>query len=307
MQVHLNGRMIPYEQARIAHDDASVQHAVGLFETMAAVGGRVFRLRAHLDRLDRSARELGLSRRIDVEALAGAVEETLACNGLKRARVRLTLTPGRISLLRAAESEAPEPTILIVATEPTEYHAASFQRGIKVVVGPQLANPFDPLFGHKTVSYWSRLGLLRRAAAAGAGEAIVLNVSNHLAGGAVSNLFLVKDGRLLTPFASGEEKQGALPAPVLPGITRTAVLELAETAGLETEKRMLSIADLLEGEEAFLTNSSWQVLPVTTVEKTTIGDGRVGPITTQLRAALLGLIEEETRAGGNAMRDEGPD
>lgn len=291
MQVYLNDRMVPYEQARIAHDDASVQHAVGLFETMTAVSGRVFRLQGHLARLDHSARELGLAPGIDIDTLATAVEQTLVCNGLDNARVRLTLTPGRLSLLRGKEARTPEPTILIVATEPTEYDPAGFERGIKVLAGAQLANPFDPMSGHKTIAYWSRLRLLRSAASAGAGEAVVLNTTNHLAGGAVSNIFLVKDGRLLTPFARGEEKHGALPAPVLPGITRAAILELAETEGIDTKRCMLTITDLLEADEVFLTNSSWQVLPVTAVEKADIGGARVGPITKRMRSALLELIE----------------
>ena len=292
MDVYLNGRMIPYREARMAHDDASIQHAVGLFETMAARHGRVFRLEAHLDRLGRSAAELSLTGGLDLDRLAGAVEQTLTHNSLDRARVRLTLTPGSVSLLRA--DAAPEPTVLVVATDPVEYDPAYFDTGVTVIVGGQLANPFDPTAGHKTIAYWSRLSLLRRAASMRAGEAIVLTISNHLAGGAVSNVFLVKDGRLMTPIARGEEKPGAVPAPVLPGITRAAIFELAAAERIGVERRMLAIDDLLDADEVFLTNSGWQVLPVTNVEKKMIADGKVGPVTAKLRQALLDLIDRET-------------
>jgi branched-subunit amino acid aminotransferase/4-amino-4-deoxychorismate lyase len=133
-----------------------------------------------------------------------------------------------------------------------------------------------------------------RQAAAGAGEAIWLNISNHLASGAVSNLFLVKAGTVFTPLARGEEVKGALPAPVLPGITRAAVLQLGAELGIEARRQMLAIDDLLDADEVFLTNSSWQLLPVTRVEKKPIGDGQVGPWSRRLRAALLDQVEQET-------------
>jgi len=172
--------------------------------------------------------------------------------------------------------------------------AILFTAGITALIAPPLANPLDPTAGHKTLNYWPRLRTLRQAATAGAGEAIWLNLTNHLAGGAVSNIFLVKAGRLLTPYARGEETQGALPAPVLPGITRAAIIELAAQHGLEVERRMLSVEDLLDADEVFLTNSGWGVLPVSKVEKKQIGGGAAGEITTKLRAGLLELIDRET-------------
>ena len=301
MQVYLNGAMVAADEARVSVEDAGFTHAVGLFETMAAVHGRVFRLEAHLQRLVRSAHGLGLARALDEAALGAAVHQTLAHNGLEQARVRLTVTPGAVSLLRpgaGAADEAATPTVLVTATDPVAYDPAYFEQGIMALVAPQGANPFDALAGHKTLAYWGRLRTLRQAAAAGAGEALWLSVTNHLASGAVSNVFLVKDERLLTPIARGEESEGALPAPVLPGITRAAVLELAAESDLPAERRMLDVDQLLDADEVFLTNSSWQVLPVTRVERKTIGDGQVGPITRRLREGLLALIERECGGDG---------
>ena len=299
MDYFLNGKMVPQEQALVSADDAGLQHAVGLFETMAARHGRVFRLDEHLARLARSAADLGLARELDTLALRDAVELTLRHNELEEARVRLTVTAGAAAPLKRAGQAPPalpELTVLVVAVPPTVYDPAYFEKGITVLVAPPLANPLDPLCGHKTLSYWGRLRTLRQAAAAGAGEAIWLNISNHLASGAVSNLFLVKDGTVFTPLARGEEVQGALPAPVLPGITRAAVLQLGAELGIACRRQMLAIDDLLDAEEVFLTNSGWQLLPVTRVEKKPIGDGHVGPLSRRLRAALLDLIEQETGA-----------
>ncbi len=293
MDIYLNGQFVPHEQATVPIDDAGLQHAVGLFETMAVRHGRAFRLRQHVDRLIGSTQALGLSRDLESDSLADAVTSTIEHNGIEDARVRLTVTAGSVSLLKP-DGSPPTPTVMVVATPAMTYDPAYFEHGIRVLVTPPMANPFDPSAGHKTLSYWSRLRTLRQAAEAGAGEAIWLNVTNHLASGAISNVFLVKDGRLLTPIARGEEQQGALPAPVLPGVTRAAVIEQAHNEGIEVERRMLSVDDLLGADEAFLTNSGWQVLPVTSVEKANIGDGSVGELTRRLREGVLKLIEDET-------------
>ena len=293
MDVFLNGSMVPQEQALVSAEDSGLQHAVGLFETMAARHGRVFRLDEHLARLARSAADLGLARDLDTLAWRDAVELTLRHNELDEARVRLTVTAGAATLARRPEPAPPAQTVLVVAVPPTVYDPAYFEKGISVLVAPPLANPLDPLSGHKTLAYWGRLRTLRQAAA-GAGEAIWLNISNHLASGAVSNLFLVKAGTVFTPLARGEEVKGALPAPVLPGITRAAVLQLGAELGIEARRQMLAIDDLLDADEVFLTNSSWQLLPVTRVEKKPIGDGQVGPWSRRLRAALLDQVEQET-------------
>jgi len=296
MDIYLNGEMIPAEKATVSLSDAGFTHAVGLFETMACVNGIVFRLIPHLQRLAQSAVELGLVRYLDHEPLAVAVKQTLKHNKIVDARLRLTLTAGDLNLLKPADSNSggPQPTLAIVPSEPTQYDPTYFEQGIQVLVAPPALSPFDPMAGHKTLNYWSRLRTLRQAASVGAGEAIWLMATNHIACGAISNVFLVKDGKLLTPIARGEEVEGGLPAPVLPGITRAAVLECAELAGIEAKRQMLTIEDLLEADEVFLTNSSWNLLPVRQVEKSDIGDGAVGPITRQLRAALLECIDRET-------------
>jgi branched-subunit amino acid aminotransferase/4-amino-4-deoxychorismate lyase len=299
MHVYLNGQMIDEKKAAVSVFDAGFQHAVGLFETMGAYHGRVFRLKAHLSRLQRSARELGLSRGLDVGLLGDAVVETIRHNRIARARVRLTVTAGNTSVPRPGlqDESLSGMTTLVVPTEPTVYAPAYFEDGITVLVTPSLANAFDPTAGHKTLAYWSRLRALRQAASAGAGEAVWLDTNNTVSGGSISNIFVVKDGVLLTPIARGEEASGGFPAPALPGVTRAAIFELADSHRIEVSRQVISIDDLLDAEEVFLTNSSWLVLPVTKVERKAIGNGRVGAMTRKLRVALLELIEEETTAG----------
>ena len=301
MDIFLNGKMVPHEQAMVPFDDAGLQHAVGLFETFQCFHGRVFRLTQHLERLRTSAIQLGLLRELHLDPLAQAVEQTIEHNQLDRARIRLTLTAGAASMLRASENTETSGggggTLMIVPTPATAYDPAYFERGVRVLIAPAGANPFDQLAVHKSLSYWGRLRTLRQAAAAGAGEAIWMNISNHIASGAISNVFLVRDGVLFTPIARGEEQEGAMPAPVLPGVTRAAVMELAREMNVEVRTQMLSIHDLLDADEAFLTNSGWQVLPISHVEQKEIGEGGAGELTRALRTRLLELIEAETAGG----------
>ena len=296
MKVFLDGEFVEGDDARVSAFDAGFQHGVGLFETMHATlgadGSGIFGLGRHMARLVESARELGLSDSLRGDALGEAVVETLRRSDLSagsRARVRLTVTGGDLNLLRSGGAPDHRPTVLIQCQPATEYPEAMFERGITATIADLRVNPLDPTQGHKTLAYWPRLRELQSAARRGAGEAIVFQVSNHVAGGCVSNLFVVLDGMLHTPIARGEEGEvatgkAALPSPVLPGITRSWVL--AES-GLACVRRMLTIDDVLDADEVFLTNSSWGVLPVVRVEKEAVGGGSPGSVARELRRSWL--------------------
>lgn len=303
--ISLNGRIVPLEEARTSALDAGLQHGIGLFETMlggAAGGeGRVFGLSAHLDRLMGSARELRLSDSLHKEHLEETVLRTVGESALDRARVRLTITAGDAAARAAAGDDRPaEPTVLVVVQSATAYPEEMFDRGVAVAIADARANPLQPQEGHKTLNYWWRLRELQKAGARRAAEALVFQVTNHLCGGCVSNAFIVKNGVLMTPIARGEEggdarteKSGAfLPSPVLPGVTRALLLDMARECGLECVRRMLSIDDVLTADEVFLTNSSWGVLPVVKVEAEAIGQGVVGEWTRRFRAEWLRKVEE---------------
>jgi len=330
MLLWLNGQFVERDSATISVFDAGVQHGVGLFETMLARHGRVFRAAEHMRRLIGSARDLLLTDRLRADPLIEAIEHTLARNTLQDARVRLTITGGDLNVLQSRPRNAPhqnsggdngerkqgagpersrgvDPTILIVAQPPTEYPETFFTQGVRVTIADGRENPLSAMAGHKTLNYWPRIRALQEAAVRQAGEALWFSVSNHLCGGCVSNVFLVKGGNLLTPIARGEEehiggREGAggaraaiLPAPVLPGVTREAVIQCAQGMGTAVTKRMLTIDDVLGADEVFLTNSSWGVLPVVGVEKETIAGGEVGEVTKSLREAWLATVERESK------------
>jgi len=294
MQLWINGTFISRDDARLSLFDAGVQHGVGLFETLTAHNGKLFRPEAHVARLINSASDLLLTQNLRPDPLVEAMELTLRKNELADARVRLTVTGGDLNLLQSQGKGRVDPTIFIVAQPPTEYPAQFFAEGVLVTIADARLNPLDAMAGHKTLNYWPRLMALQSAAGHKAGEAMWFSVTNHLAGGSVSNVFVVKDGVLFTPIARGEEEAGALRSPVLPGVTRAAIMECAEAERMDVERQMLDIDQLLGADEVFLTNSSWGVLPVVAVEKQQIGTGAVGEITKQLRHAYLDLVDRET-------------
>ena len=332
--IFLDGAFSDAATAKVSALDSGLTHGVGLFETMLAVrdardarGVRVIHLHEHVARLAGHALELGLAQALRRDALAEAVLRTAlreldAAPPGARARVRLTLTGGDLNMLQRspegtpAAPPPPEPRVLIVAQPATSYPRAMLERGVGVAIADLKLNPLNPFEGCKTLWYWPRLRELQRAGVRGFAEALVFQVTNHLAGGCVSSAVLVKGGRLILPIARGEEQpeepmeiEGAplpapsqapkaapdgrpvLPSPVLPGITRRWVLDWADDELIEVERRMVTIADVLDADELLLTNSSWGVLPVTRVEGKPIGpSGTVGEFGRRLVAAWDELL-----------------
>ncbi len=304
--VFLNGRLLRDDDpsASVSLSDAGFMHGVGLFETMTARrtddGVRVMRVEEHVARLVHSAGELGLASSLKAGPLAEAVEHTAQVHlddaAYEAARIRLTVTGGDLNLVRREAERVgagvQTPTVAILAQQATEYPEALYEQGGILVIGDAKANPFDPTSGHKTLDYWWRLRELQNALGKGGTEALLFTVTNHVCGGSVSNLFVVKDDTVLTPIARGEESAiggsgGVMPSPVLPGVTRAAVLEQAASMGLTVRKQWLTIDDVLDADEVFCTNASFGVLPMTRVEGKALADGLVGPVTTRVRTRML--------------------
>ena len=297
----INGEFTGPDSARVGALDAGFQHGVGLFETMLAREDDVIDLPRHLERLAGSAQTLRLTESLRVPALAEAVTAVARRAAFPQTRLRLTITGGDLNLLTGgADPDAEpqtDPTIVIEAKPATDYPSEMYDRGVSVAIADRRDNPLDPFAAHKTLNYWPRLAELQKAAAKGAAEAVTLQVSNHLAGACVSNLFVVNGDRLLTPAARGEEEPGAIPSPVLPGVTRGRVLQWADSEDLTPGAKLLNINDLLDADEAFLTNSSWGVLPIVRVEQSAIGAGEPGPVARAMLERWRALPAADDRAG----------
>jgi branched-chain amino acid aminotransferase len=290
-KVFLNDKIIAADKASVPVTDSSYLYGIGLFETMRAVNGRVFRLADHLRRLNHSAETLGICNHYTDDQLTDAVAQTLEANKLTEARLRLQISNGPIQPQKnsppakgeypAQRGEGvslqnmplPSTNLLITAAQFAPYPAESYEKGVRVALTNYRQNAHDPFAGHKTTCYGPRLTALKEAHQRLATESLWFTTENLLAEGSVSNVFLVKDGRLYTP---------PVQTPVLPGIARRTVIELAEAADIPCCEQPLAIDDLLAADEVFLTNVIMEVLPVTAVEAHTVANGKPGPLTKQL-------------------------
>lgn len=274
--IWLNGRIVARDQARIDPADRGFLLADGLFETLRAYRGHVFRTEDHLQRLAAGAAELGIPLPEDPPAIAAAVLELLAANhlGTGDAAVRITLThgPGQRGLL---PPEDPRPNLLITAAP---YQPPSRLDGFIAPIASGVArNEMSVTSRLKTLGYLDNILAQRQAAKSGGDEAILLNGKGRVACGARSNLFVLSDRRLVTPSL----EEGALP-----GITRHAVLLICAELGIAAEEGVIARETLRGTTEAFVTNSLLEVMPLRRL------DGKelpIGPVTKQLMEAYAAL------------------
>jgi len=295
--VWMNGGWVEEESATVSVRDTGLLHAAGVFTTMRAYGGKVLALDRHLRRLRESCEALFVPLQYRDDALTAATAELLEKNQLSDARLRLTVTRGRATQ-DPLHGMKLEPTVLLTAAPLEPYPQEYYQKGMTVIVlDEQKLNPYDLQAGHKTLNYFSRLSALREANRRQAGEALWFNVHNHLQSGSITNVLLVKDGQLLTPPTQQEMHEesvrAATPYPrsnVLPGVTRSIVLDLAADAGIAARRQGLTINDLLEADEVFITNSNMGMMPVCRVERKAIGADKPGPITLRLMEQYAALV-----------------
>ncbi len=277
-KVFLNDKLIDINKACISVKDSGFLYGSGLFETMRCNNDVVFCLDEHLDRLFASAASLSISNTYDRQFIVNAVYKVLKANELTDARLRLTLTAGPMS----ASEDNNKPTLLITATDLQPYPAEYYQKGVPVVLCPFRQNVTELIYGHKTTSYFSRMLALQMAHQKKAAEALWFTTTNLLAEGCISNVFLVKDSVIYTPL---------LTTPVLAGIARKAVCKIAAENSIKLAEKDLGIDELLAADEIFLTNVIMKIMPVNSVEKHTVGDGKVGPVTKKMQKLFDNFVK----------------
>ncbi len=285
--VSLNGQLIPRSKARLSPFDHGFLYGYGLFETMRAYNRHIFRLDRHLARLRYSAQSFGLAHDIlnVVEAkqsLEVACTETLEANKLKDARLRLTITAGEGDMT-PDPSTCSRPTVLITARTLFPLPPEKYEAGFKAALSSLRRNSQSPLSRLKSTCYLENILARMEARAAGCDEAILLNERGYLAEGSITNIFLVNSGELITP---------SLESGVLPGLTREAVLEIAQAANIKTLERQVELKELIEAEEAFVTNSILELMPLTWFNGKPIGTGKPGQLSNKLLAAYRKLVNE---------------
>lgn len=272
----IDGNVVPYAEARVSAFDNGFAFGDSAYETLRTYGGRPFALGRHLARLRRSTGRLGFAiPRPDAE-LAARIDALLERAGNPESYLRLIVSRGVGDLSYRLE-RVQGPTIVILAKPLEPFQEVQFAEGIAVALVKVRRNSprsLDPAI--KSSNLLNNLLATREAQAAGAFEAILLNERDEIAEGAGSNLFVAKTGVLRTP---------PLAAGLLAGITRELVLELAAELRIAAIEAPLRPDDLLSADEAFITSTLKEVMPVSRVGTRPVGDGRPGPLTRRLLEA----------------------
>jgi branched-chain amino acid aminotransferase len=281
--VFLNGVFVTDENARVSIFDRGFCYGDGLFETMRAYKGKVFRLDLHLDRLYQSAPLIHLDLPVTRKEIRAIIRETLKINKVSDAIVRLTLTRGEsISGLRIDPNAPPT---MVVHTRPLEHLPEHmYQDGVNISLIPSSAGKIADLRVQvKSGNYLSRLLLREMASANKCQEAILLDENNKVTDGTTSNIFMVRDNILITPQVNEY---------VLPGVTRHVVLEIARKRGVPCSEQILTCQDIYSADEVFLTNTGIEILPVRQADNQIIGDGKPGLLTKMLHREFLKFVDE---------------
>lgn len=298
----INGQWVQEDQASISIRDTGLLHGAGVFTTMRAYHCTPFRILDHMRRLRRSCEALFVPLQFKDDELISAAGELLKHNALNDARLRLTVTRGVMSQ-DPLHGMRLQPVAILTATALEPYPHEYYQKGMTVLAyDRQKLNPYDMQAGHKTLDYFSRFAGLRDAASRGAGEALWFNVHNYLQSGSVSNVFIAKGGRLITPPTQSELEDSSVsartPYPrsnVLPGIVRQCVIEIARQQNIPVDLAPIDIDMLLSAEECFLTNSIMEVMPVCRVERKALGAERPGDLTRQLAMLYRSQVDEPVK------------
>ena len=283
---HVGGELVAADEATVSVEDRGFLYGDAAFETMRAYDGEIFEWDAHMDRLNETCDVLGLDHGLSRGDLKARVDETLDANGVGDAYVRLSITRG-VQPGKLTPDEVVDPTVVVIVkplprggrqSQPVWDGPATLQT-VKTKRMPDAAIPSRV----KTHNYLNGILARLELRVTDADEALMVDLDGRVTEGATSNLFFVQNNALRTPSLDG---------PVLPGITRRVVLELAAEEGIPVKEGQYTPDDVRQADEVFLTNSTWELRPVETVDGISVGDREgAGPVTTLLSRLFDAHVE----------------
>ncbi|MCE2753690.1 MAG: branched-chain-amino-acid transaminase [Pirellula sp.] len=279
--IYINGKYFSKEDAKISVYDHGLLYGDGVFEGMRTYSNKVFRLDEHIDRLYESARAILLTIPMSKQEMIDAVKKTVELSGLSDSYIRLVVTRGSGSL-GLDPNRTSDPQVIIIVDLIALYDRKYYDEGLKIITASTIRNHPAALSPRiKSLNYLNNIMAKLEGLQAGCMEAIMLNHKGEVAECTGDNIFIVKKGHLLTPSADSG---------ILEGITRNAILELANTLKIPARETTLTRHDLLVADECFLTGSAAEVIPVVSIDSRPIGDGKVGPTTKQLMVEFKKLV-----------------
>jgi branched-chain amino acid aminotransferase len=279
--VNVNGRITDQEHAVVSVFDHGFLYGEGVYETLRTYSGQPFLFDRHMRRLRNSASMLALSVPPSNEDLDRRFRETMQAAGLgtpgREAYLRILVTRG-IGELSYDPAACGEPSVVVIAKPHVDPPVEAFERGVTVALVDIVRNhpgSVNPLI--KSNNLLNNALAMQEAFRRGAFEGVMRNYRGELAECTTANLFVVKNGEALTP---------PLDAGLLAGITREYLFEVGKDAGIAVREQTLRDEDLFEADEAFLTSTTRELVPIAHVDSRTIGNGRPGPVTKTLLQAF---------------------
>ncbi|MDD4163083.1 MAG: branched-chain-amino-acid transaminase [Methanothrix sp.] len=277
--IYLNGKFVPAEQAAVSVFDHGFLYGDGVFEGIRAYEGRVFRLEDHVKRLFDSAQAILLRIPISQEEMCAAILEVLRKNGLRNAYIRPIVSRG-VGDLGLDPNKCSVASVIIIAVEWGAMYGELYEVGLTAISVAVRRNSPDSLPPNiKSLNYLNNILAKIEANIKGGNEAIILDSRGLVSEGSGDNIFVIKNGKIYTPYTINNLK----------GITREAVMELAKSRGYDITERDLGLFDLYTADEVFVTGTAAEVAPVTKVDGRAIGSGKPGQITKNLMAAFKEL------------------
>jgi branched-chain amino acid aminotransferase len=290
MKVYIDGKFFDEQAAKVSVFDHGLLYGDGIFEGIRAYNGRVFKLKEHIDRLFFSAKAILLEIPMSHADLMAATVEACRRNKVRDGYIRLVVTRG-VGTLGLNPKTCKNPSVIIIAGKIQLYPPEIYQKGMPIVTVPTVRNlqsAVNPAI--KSLNYLNNILAKIEANNAGCEEAILLNSEGFVAECTGDNLFIVREGQLLTP---------PLSAGALYGVTRRVVMEIAIESGMTVQEPNLTRYDLFNAEECFLTGTGAEIVPVTSIDGRAIGNGKPGPITMRLVAQYRAL----TKVSGEPIYD----
>ena len=286
LQVYVDGVFYPKSEAKISVFDHGLLYGDGVFEGIRAYSGSVFKLKEHVDRLYRSAHMIMLEIPITKEQMIQAVLETLRKNNFKDSYIRLVVTRG-VGDLGLDPKKCPKPTIIVITDTIALHKGEAKEKGVTAMLSWVKRDPVDATSHEiKSLNYLNSILAKIEANIGGVDEAICLNKDGFVCEGVAENIFIVKNGKLLTP----PSYTGALP-----GITAEEVMKLAKKLGYDIREKNITPYELFNAEEAFFTGTAAEVVPVREINKRAINSGKPGPITKRLMEEFAKLVQDPSQ------------
>ncbi len=283
MKIWFDGKLVDEKEAKTSVFDHATLYGDGCFEGIRFYSGKIFRLEEHIVRLFNSMRYLLIDCPWSFEEVCAATQETVDASGMQDGYIRLVVTRG-VGDLGLNPRNCPKPSMFIIAQNISLYPKEMYENGLSLITSSyRRPNPDVLCQQVKSLNYLNSISAKIEAVQQGAGEALMLNQRGNVAECTGDNIFIVKDGVVITPPLT----EGALG-----GITRHAVQDICVELGIPCEEKVLNRFDIICADECFLTGTAAEVIAATSLDGRTIGTGRAGTITKRILERFQQLVRE---------------